>query len=89
MRAQPMKNSLIGVPDVFALDNNILREYISVIYGEYKIADPLQDRKDLGEGKKYFSRDQYQRGPSVRDHTPKKIGHQGEEYNNSTYKKNK
>ena len=41
MRAQPMKNSLIGVPDVFALDNNILREYISVIYGEYKIADPL------------------------------------------------
>lgn len=41
MKMQPKKYSRIGTADLYILDNNLLRDYVTSVYDEYGIIDPL------------------------------------------------
>lgn len=44
LRAQPSKNALLGISDVYIVDNSLVRDYVHSIYSEYGIPDPLGQR---------------------------------------------
>ncbi len=41
MQAQPKKNIRLGNADLYILDNQLLRNYVTAVYDEYGIEDPL------------------------------------------------
>ena len=43
---QPAKKKFIGKPDTVILPNEFIQEYISGVYEEYNIPDPVEVRKE-------------------------------------------
>lgn len=43
---QPKKHMRIGGNDLYVLDNNLLRDYVTAVYDEYRIEDPLAQSMD-------------------------------------------
>ena len=82
---QPKKNVRIGNTDLYILDNQVLRDYVTAVYDEYNIDDPLANIEGYGTT---FQKNRSNSNAAIKYtpyHTPKKAGHS--KNNSSTRKK--